>query len=204
MNSTPEKKLTIWTRGFICIMISNVFPNMANSTVCFYTGIVDLKGYQHIRMVVNNTTSGRTESTYGQHFFTLSQLNFYPVKYQTDKYTLLTILVDSITTVDPVFIAGTTYLGQRAARNVVVSMSSQIPHAHLAITSADAGAIMNRSAFFASETCFTSNSKSLSKVSVMHLFPDRVSNVSGSTKCFAFGVMMTCTSAPACVRRLTR
>jgi hypothetical protein len=85
----------------------DLFPSMANSTVCFYTGIVDLKGYQHIRMVVNNTTSGRTESTYGQHFFTLSQLNFYPVKYQTDKYTLLTILVDSITTVDPVFIAGT-------------------------------------------------------------------------------------------------
>ena len=85
----------------------DVFPNMANSTVCFYTGIVDLKGYQHIRMVVNNTTSGRTESTYGQHFFTLSQLTFYPIKYQSDKYTLLTILVDRITTVDPVFIAGT-------------------------------------------------------------------------------------------------
>ena len=63
----------------------DVFPNMANSTVCFYTGIVDLKGYQHIRMVVNNTTSGRTESTYGQHFFTLAQLNFYPIKYQRDK-----------------------------------------------------------------------------------------------------------------------
>ncbi len=36
MNSTPEKKLTIWTRGFICIMISNVFANMAMFSVNTY------------------------------------------------------------------------------------------------------------------------------------------------------------------------
>ena len=36
MNGTPEKKLTIWTRGFICIMISNVFANMAMFSVNTY------------------------------------------------------------------------------------------------------------------------------------------------------------------------
>ena len=97
----------------------------------------------------------------------------------------------------PVFIAGATYFGQPAARNVVVSISSHIPHANFAITSAVAGATMKISAFFASDTCFTSNSKSRSKVSVIHLFPESVSNVRGSTKCFAFGVMITWTSAPS-------
>ena len=36
MNSNPEKKTTIWTRGFICIMISNVFANLAMFSVNTY------------------------------------------------------------------------------------------------------------------------------------------------------------------------
>ena len=58
----------------------------------------------------------------------------------------------------PVFIAGATILGQRAASTVVVSMSSATPAANLAITLAVAGAISITSAFFASATCSTSYS----------------------------------------------
>lgn len=58
----------------------------------------------------------------------------------------------------PVFIAGATILGQRAASTVVVSMSSATPAANLAITLAVAGAISMTSAFFASATCSTSYS----------------------------------------------
>lgn len=84
----------------------DLFPDMANSTVCFYTGKLNLKGFRYVRMVVNNTTSGRSEGTYGQHFFTLSQINFYPPHIQDDKFELLGVLLDSINEVNPEFEAG--------------------------------------------------------------------------------------------------
>ena len=96
-----------------------------------------------------------------------------------------------------VFIAGDIYLKHLQAITVVVSISSAIPDASLPITFAVAGAIMTMSAFAASETCSTENSKSLSKVSTRHLFPVRVSNVIGFIKLHAFRVINTCTSAPS-------
>ena len=64
-----------------------------------------------------------------------------------------------------VFMAGETIFLHFDARKVVVSISSAIPFAILAITFAVAGAIIKMSAFFASDICSTSNLKFLSKVS---------------------------------------
>ena len=69
--------------------------------------------------------------------------------------------------------------GAFVAITVVVSISSHIPPAILPITFAVHGAIRMRSAAFASETCFTSKEKFLSKVSTMHLFSVSVSKVIG-------------------------
>ena len=55
-----------------------------------------------------------------------------------------------------VFIAGATSFLHRAARTVVVSMSSARPFANFAMTLAVAGAIRIRSAALAREMCFTS------------------------------------------------
>ena len=96
----------------------------------------------------------------------------------------------------PVFIAGETSLGHPAARTVVVSISSAMPWAILAMTLAVAGATRMTSAFFASSMWVTSNLKSRSKVSTMHLWPVRVSKVSGVMNWVALRVMMTSTSAP--------
>ena len=94
-----------------------------------------------------------------------------------------------------VFIAGDTSLGHFAASIVVVSISSAIPFAIFPITFADAGATINMSACFASDTCSTLNSKFLSNVSTRHLFPVSVSNVIGLIKFAALCVIMTLTSA---------
>jgi len=51
------------------------------------------------------------------------------------------------------------------------------------------------SAFFASEIWVTSNLKSRSKVSTMHLWPVRVSNVIGVMNWVAFRVITTSTEA---------
>ena len=93
--------------------------------------------------------------------------------------------------------AGAAILGQSQARTVVVSISSAMPWAILAMTLAVAGATRMTSAFFASEMWVTSNLKSRSKVSTMHLWPVRVSNVMGVMNWVAFLVMMTSTSAPS-------
>ena len=97
----------------------------------------------------------------------------------------------------PVFMAGETSFGHLAARTVVVSMSSAMPWAILAMTLAVAGATRMTSAFLASAIWVTSNLKSRSKVSTMHLWPVSVSNVMGVMNWVAFRVMMTSTSAPS-------
>ena len=101
-----------------------------------------------------------------------------------------------------VFMEGATSFRHLAARTTVVSMSSAIPCAILAMMSAVAGATRIRSASFATDICFTLNSKSRSKVSTIHLEPVSVSNVSGVINFVAFSVMMTCTFAPALCRAL--
>ena len=88
-------------------------------------------------------------------------------------------------------------MGHFAANTVVVSISSAMPWAILAMTLAVAGATRITSAFFASEMWVTSNLKSRSKVSTMHLWPVSVSNVTGVMNWVAFLVMMTSTSAPS-------
>ena len=94
-----------------------------------------------------------------------------------------------------VFIAGEIITGHVAAITVVVSMSSAIPALIFPITFAVAGAIINISANFASETCSTLNSKLRSNVSTMHRFPVSVSNVIGLIKFVAFSVIITYTFA---------
>ena len=96
----------------------------------------------------------------------------------------------------PVFMAGDTSFGHRAASTVVVSISSAMPWAILAMTLAVAGATRMTSAFLASSMWVTSNLKSRSKVSTMHLCPVRVSKVRGVMNWVALRVMMTSTSAP--------
>ena len=86
-------------------------------------------------------------------------------------------------------------MGHWQAKRVVVSISSAIPWAALAITFADAGAIINKSVCLASDTCSTLYWKFLSKVSIRHLFPVNVSKVMGVIKLAAFAVMITVTSA---------
>ena len=54
-----------------------------------------------------------------------------------------------------------------------------------------AGATINTSALSAIDTCSTLNSKSLSNVSIKHLFPVKVSKVIGLIKLVAFFVIMT-------------
>ena len=83
-------------------------------------------------------------------------------------------------------------------------MSSAIPFAIFPITLALAGATINMSACFASDTCSTLNSKFLSNVSTRHLFPVNVSNVIGLIKFVAFFVIITCTFAPFFTRLLAR
>ena len=62
--------------------------------------------------------------------------------------------------------AGTTILGQSQASTVVVSISSAIPQASLAITLAVAGAMITASAREARETCSVLYSWFRSNVSV--------------------------------------
>ena len=94
--------------------------------------------------------------------------------------------------------------GHWQAKSVVVSISSASPCASLAQTLAVAGAMIARSAFFASSICSTSNLKFRSKVSVRHLLTVRVSKVSGVINSSAFFVMITCTSACCFFKRLAR
>ncbi len=90
------------------------------------------------------------------------------------------------------------------ASNVVVSISSAIPHAILPIILAEAGATSTTSAFFAIATCSTLNWKFLSNVSIRHLLPVNVSNVIGLIKLTAFFVIITCISAPSFDNMLAR
>ena len=94
--------------------------------------------------------------------------------------------------------------GHWQAKSVVVSISSASPCASLAQTLAVAGAMIARSAFFASSMCSTSNLKFRSKVSVRHLLTVRVSKVSGVINSIAFLVIITCTSACCFFKRLAR
>ena len=96
----------------------------------------------------------------------------------------------------PVFMAGATSFSHRAASTVVVSMSSAMPWASLAITLAVAGAIRIRSAFFARETWVTSYWKSRANVSTTQRLLVSVSKVSGVINWVAFSVMITWTLAP--------
>ena len=101
------------------------------------------------------------------------------------------------------FIAGQIIFGHFAARKTEVSISSAIPFATFAIVFAVAGAIKKISAFCASETWLTLNSKFLSKVSMKHLCPLKVSNVIGLIMFVAFFVISTRTSAPVFTSMLT-
>ena len=100
--------------------------------------------------------------------------------------------------------AGAMIFLHRQASTVVVSMSSASPWASLAITLAEAGAIITTSAALAMETCSTLNSKFRSKVSTRHLRPVRVSKVMGLIKFVAFSVIKTCTFAPCFTSMLAR
>ena len=68
-----------------------------------------------------------------------------------------------------VFIAGDRRTGHFAAITVVESISSAIPQAIFPIMLAEAGAIKNKTALAARDTCSTLNSKFLSNVSTRHL-----------------------------------
>ena len=95
----------------------------------------------------------------------------------------------------PVFMAGATSLGHRQASTVVVSISSAMPFAILAITLALAGATSTRSARSATATCSISKEKLRSKVSTMQRVPVSASKVSGAIKRVAFSVISTSTVA---------
>ena len=97
----------------------------------------------------------------------------------------------------PVFIAGASTMGALVAKSVVVSMSSAMPQASLAIRLAVAGATSITSAFCAREMCLTSQDSVRAKVSTHTGRALRVSKVSGATSLVAFCVMMTSTSAPS-------
>ena len=92
-----------------------------------------------------------------------------------------------------VFMAGAMIFGQVHASTVVVSMSSAMPLASLAMTLAVAGAISTRSATLASEMCWVLNSKLRSNVSTQTRFSLSVSKVSGVMNSHAFLVMTTWT-----------
>ena len=96
----------------------------------------------------------------------------------------------------PVFMAGAITTGALVASSVVVTISSAMPCAALAITFAVAGAMTNTSAALASEICSTSHGKLRSKVSTTARLPESVSNVMGEMNCAADSVMSTRTSAP--------
>ena len=102
-----------------------------------------------------------------------------------------------------VFMAGQTTLGAFDAIYVVESISSAMPLANLPMTFAVAGATKNKSAFFARDTCFTSNSSTLLKVSVTTALFDKVSKERGAINSQALSVMMTSTFAPSFLRRDT-
>ena len=97
----------------------------------------------------------------------------------------------------PVFIAGAITTGALVAKSVVVTISSAMPCAALAMTFAVAGAITNTSAALASEMCSTSHAKLRSNVSTTVRYPDSVSNVIGEMNCVADSVISTRTAAPA-------
>ena len=98
--------------------------------------------------------------------------------------------------------AGATSFRHRAARTTVVSMSSAMPWASLAMTLAVAGATRIRSAFLAREMWVTSYWKSRAKVSTTQRLLVRVSKVRGVMNWVAFSVITTWTSAPAFTRAL--
>jgi hypothetical protein len=102
----------------------------------------------------------------------------------------------------PVFIAGETSLGHRAAKTVVESMSSAMPQAIFAMMLAVAGATKKTSAFLAKETCWTFHWKLRSKVSTETRLLVSVSNTSGAMNSVAFLVIMTWTSTPFLIKSL--
>ncbi len=96
----------------------------------------------------------------------------------------------------PVFMAGAITMGARAAMTVVVSMSSAMPAAVLPMKLAVAGAMTNRSARWAKETCFTFHSPGSSNMSTVTGLAVSVRKVRGVTNSHADSVMITCTSSP--------
>ena len=101
-----------------------------------------------------------------------------------------------------VFIAGAIKRGARAASTVVVSISSAIPAAALAMKFAVAGATSTSSASSASAMCSTWWCVTSAHIVAATGCPVTSRNVRGATKDAAARVMMTCTSAPAFFRRL--
>ena len=102
------------------------------------------------------------------------------------------------------FIAGANITGHFAASRVVLSMSSAIPCAALAIILAEAGATKIMSARCATAICLTSLTSARSKVSVRQRFFVRVSNAVAVIKFSAFFVMMTSTFALSFTSALAR
>ena len=103
----------------------------------------------------------------------------------------------------PVFMAGARRMGALVASTVVVSMSSAMPAAILAITLAVVGAMTKISARCARAMCSTSHFSGRAKVSTTTGLRLMVSKVRGVTNSVAFFVIITWTVAPAFTRRET-
>ena len=101
------------------------------------------------------------------------------------------------------FIAGANATFARVASNTVVKISSAMPTAALAITSAVAGAITIASALSASRMCPISDSCVSENVSVATGFALSVCNVSGVMNSVALRVIMTRTFAPEVTSKRT-
>ena len=101
------------------------------------------------------------------------------------------------------FIEGANATFARVASNTVVTISSAIPTAALAITSAVAGAITIASALSASRMCPISDSCVSENVSVATGFELSVCSVSGVMNSVALRVIITRTFAPEVTSRRT-
>src|SRR5699024_5555304 len=102
------------------------------------------------------------------------------------------------------FMAGATYIVARVANKVVVNISSPRPFAILLNELAVAGAIIAISAQSAKSICAIFLGSFSSNVSVYTGFLDNALKVIGETNSHAFSVIMTRTSAPACVNLLVK
>ena len=95
-----------------------------------------------------------------------------------------------------VFMAGTTMRQPVNGSTVLVSMSSAMPWAILAITSAVAGATTSASASAARAMWWMTEGSARSNTSSKTRRCVRASNVTGATNCSAAFVIITCTAQP--------